>query len=67
MKILKTLKTGIESLMISTILIITTMVLAIISGGEYTWYLFIPIILISIQALYWIGYGLIVVIKKWLY
>lgn len=65
MKILNILKTGIESLMTSTILIIVTMILAIISGGEYTWYIFIPLVLLVIQGLYWIGYGLINLIKKW--
>ena len=53
-----------ESVFTFLILIVIISIAAIISGGEYTWYVIIPTILIGTQVVYWIVYGIIVGIKK---
>jgi len=61
---MKKIKKIMESVFTFLILIVIISIAAIISGGEYTWYVIIPTILIGTQVVYWIVYGIIVGIKK---
>ena len=61
---MKKIKKIMESVFTFLILIVIISIAAIISGGEYTWYVIIPTILIGTQVVYWIVYGITVGIKK---
>jgi len=61
---MKKIKKIMESVFTFLILIVIISIAAIISGGEYAWYVIIPTILIGTQVVYWIVYGIIVGIKK---